>query len=389
MIKEKQMKKYLVSLLLCALGALPVSATSSKVYNAKLVNEQGLAYNNTYPLPTANNGQSIDYFSAQVTVASATYPVETFSSGSQSTFTVTVASSPALGNPAWNVCIAGKCFIGGEDFVWDPLGVSSNTAKNFSAAVNTYFAGILTSTSGISSSVVSATSTQVGYDPTLTSSSQTALTIGPYTSSSTVTGAASGTAAYGTAPGYSSGSAIITLATNPYWANDPSQKSSLAMSVIYSTSSATAITGLTWGSTYYVIPLNATQIELASTSTGAIAGVPIVLKSSSTQLGNATITYTLTPSGLVGTPSYVWQVSNDCLYYPAPYTSATWNNFTTTVSSISIASTTIAGYTNGGATSITDFYQLDYDCIRLNVVAPTSGAIQLKVIGEGKSGFQN
>ena len=75
-----------------------------------------------------------------------------------------------------------------------------------------------------------------------------------------------------------------------------------------STGAALALGGLTNQTTYYVSVVDDDTFELASTSTGAVAGDGIVFTSSSTAGPHS---FTVTPTAFAGTWSYKGQSSND------------------------------------------------------------------------------
>ena len=132
----------------------------------------------------------------------------------------------------------------------------------------------------------------------------------------------------------------------------------LALPVLYAVGSGAAINGLTGGTTYYIIPAAKNYIELSTTSALAQAGDFVTLNSSST----SSQSYSLTPLAIAGTPSFEFQVSNDGSdFLAAPSTG--------TVS--------IASYSNPAADIIVDFGYLNYRYLRLNVTAPTAGALMI------------
>jgi len=168
-------------------------------------------------------------------------------------------------------------------------------------------------------------------------------------------------------------SAVIS-ATNTFTSLDPTQTGMIALPVLYSSSTQT-VSPLVNQTTYYVIPVDRSSFKLALTSTGAIAGVGIVITSS-----NTARTYTLAPLAITGTPSFKWQVSNNGTNY---------NDLTTTPYNVAISSVTMLSYTLGGAASMWDFGPFDYTWIRLNVIGPTTGGIQLKCTPNGEGQDRN
>lgn len=126
--------------------------------------------------------------------------------------------------------------------------------------------------------------------------------------------------------------------------------------------SVTAPTGLTNGTTYYVIKLNEDRYKLATTSTTAVAGTAINI-TALTSTNNAEI---IKPLALaVGANNgFKWQASNDN------------SNF----SDLSVSSVT---YSAAGNT-LWDFGTFAYKYLRLVFVQPTSGGITLRVRLFGK-----
>lgn len=129
---------------------------------------------------------------------------------------------------------------------------------------------------------------------------------------------------------------------------------------------------LTAATTYYAIKVDANDVQLALTSTGAVAGTFITLTSSSTTGPHTT---TLTPLAFTGTASFKWQVSNDCVNY---------QDFTTTSGGIAVSSVTF-GTPYTAFVNNWDFGQVNYQCIRAAVVGPTTGAWTLQILVNGKN----
>lgn len=133
--------------------------------------------------------------------------------------------------------------------------------------------------------------------------------------------------------------------------------------VLYSTG-VVALGGLANQTTYYVYAPTADTLQLSATSTGAVAGVGIPITSSST---TGPHTYTLAPLATAGTPSFKWQASN---------TGATFSD-------ISVSSVTFSSpYT--AASTTWDFGAYNFKWLRLKVVAPTAGSLDLTVTPLGR-----
>jgi trimeric autotransporter adhesin len=159
----------------------------------------------------------------------------------------------------------------------------------------------------------------------------------------------------GSEPSYSSGTAIITI---------PNHGFTLGLPVLY-TSSTISITNLTNQTTYYAVPRSVNTISLATSKANAQNGTYITLGSIAT---NASHTFTLTPLAITGSPSFKWQISND---------GSNWTD--STVSSVTFGSPYTA------TTTFWDFGLVTMHYIRLKVTAPTTGGLDINVIGNGKS----
>ncbi len=250
--------------------------------------------------------------------------------------------------------------------------INANTSLNTVVVATAPVACGLTNPCG----VVKVTSLAVGTasNYALWSSSNAAVTIG---GTVTVDSLGRGTGAlYGGAnASYSINSKDITIANNPFYAKNVAngQASMVALPVLY-TSGTIAISGLTNQSTYYVVPMDVNTIRLSSTSANAQAGIAVTLLSSSTP--TTAHTFTLTPLAIAGTPSFKWQVSND---------GSLWQDYTTTSSGVAVSSVTVASYTAGGAATSWDFGPFGYTYIRLAVISPTAGGLNLLVTMNGKT----
>lgn len=421
-----------------ALGLLALAVLARAgviVYNANLVDETALAYNNTYVLNLTKLG--ITSLSAQAVYSSATVPTATFADGSQSVGSLTVANYQALvaaratnhltvttnsGLKRATVVLPGYVFTEGLD--WKQLSTPTLTAASIASALakvpylavhqsgtviyatttangsnynsvslsvstpaltvaHAFFTGgqnnatvsvngttllqgrdftAATSNAATATSLVSAINASAGlniylhavaasnvanmtsllngalYNFTLQSSSPTALTA----SGVRMTG--------GTTPAFTKGSALFSKASSL----------TLALPVLYTGSPA--IGGLTSGATYYAVPAGTDKFELSKYSTSAVAGVDLVVVTS-TNTGLTPNTYSLAPLAISGTPSFKWQVSND---------GTIWDD-------LAVSSVTVSSYSNPPATTIWSFGFIGLNFIRLNVVAPTTGGLKLRV----------
>ncbi len=269
---------------------------------------------------------------------------------SASPATIVVANANFTGgqDPA-QFCINGTCLT--EGVQWS-LGASSTTATtaasiksaiNASSALNT----ILTSSNTTGSSVVTATSTAAGTisNYSLTSSAPAALSVsGP-------TMVAGANAAY---------------AVNTPTINIPNHGLSTAYAVLFSTPAGTGITPLVNQTTYYVIVVDANNVQLATTSARAQAGQAVTLTSLSTAGPH---TFTLAPLVFTGTAGLQWQVSNDCIAYTP---------LTTTVLGVAVSSLTFATPFTAGNTTW-NLGPVNWQCIEAAVAGPTTGGFAITV----------
>jgi len=125
----------------------------------------------------------------------------------------------------------------------------------------------------------------------------------------------------------------------------------------------TAPTGLTKGTTYYAIKIDANRFKLASSAANALLGTAIDLTASA-----ASGDVIFRPLAFaVGTSSFKWQASND---------GTNWAD-------LSVSSVTLVQI-NAGGTSVWDFADYAYKYIRANFIAPTTGAVALTIRLFGK-----
>lgn len=286
------------------------------------------------------------------------------------TYAVTSSSQAALrvqnanlsgGTDNAVACLNGTCVTANSQ--WFPAFSSTQTAANLATAFNTS-ASSLTVTVQASSNVVTGTSTVVGTQTAyiLTTSTQSLLTVSapvttvlPYGASTVMTG--------GTSSAYTLNSSTLTLTNHSF---------STGLQVLYS--GTPAIGGLATGTTYYVTNLGQNTLGLATSNANAIIGSDIVITSSSSQ--TTAHTYTLAPLAITGTPSFQWMVSDD---------SVNWVPAGPTLNNLAISSVTLSAYTSTGTVNAWDFGHEDYGFLGLNVVAPTTGALNFKARVVGKS----
>lgn len=299
----------------------------------------------------------------------------TFGAASENSFTWNASTPTAISTGPWvgghdNAVLSVNGFTLTANNQFFPITSNAVTASAIATAWQAS-AGSLTVTMGTTGNVVGATATVVGPqgDYALFTSTQGALTIAPFTSSDPVT--ATGFMAGGTASSYTINGSVIQLAktqnlgqAQPVWLSQ--------------TVGSSGLTPLSVNTTYYVIPglSGSGQIQLALTSTGAIAGLPIVLTSSAVKT-TADVFQLNVPQG-IGQIAYDWVVSND---------NVNWSWYKLTPFNVSVASLTIpaANFTAAGVTTGYDLGHMDYGYLGIGVAA-SSGApvnIQAHVIGKG------
>lgn len=137
--------------------------------------------------------------------------------------------------------------------------------------------------------------------------------------------------------------------------------------VYLSTGGATAPSGLANGTTYYPIIIDGNTVKLATTKANASAGTAIDITGEGTQ----GTTYTLNKIGLSGTPSFMWQVSND---------GTNFVTYTPTSSNVTVSSVTFSA---AGSTGW-DFGNIAYKILRLKYLSPTFGGMDLTATGNGE-----
>lgn len=135
----------------------------------------------------------------------------------------------------------------------------------------------------------------------------------------------------------------------------------VGLPVLLSTAAGTVPGPLSAETTYYIIPVSANIIQLATTSAQAIALDPIILVSSTT---SGTQTYNLTPLAIAGTPAFTFKASNDNVAYV----------------DLAVSSSTAGLYTAEGVSFGRDFGVFNYRWLKMAVTAPTAGAINIKAV---------
>lgn len=232
---------------------------------------------------------------------------------------------------------------------WTQGGTAALTATSIASAINAAPGlGSALSATAIGA-IVYTTSTANGLATryTVFTSTQPALRISsPFTTQEPT---ATGSLTNGINPAFTLGQPAFTI---------PNHRLTLAMPVVYSTSNG-LIGGFTSGTTYYAAPLSSDLVALATSSGNALGGTYIVPTSSTTQV--VAHVYTLSPLGNTGTAGFYWQVSNDNI---------NWLDLTISSVTISLsAAPASAGW---------DMGPINFQFLRLNVQAPTTGGIKLK-----------
>jgi hypothetical protein len=241
------------------------------------------------------------------------------------------------------VQIAGQTLTAGTD--WTAVATASGTAKAISDAImaNTTLNAIVSST-WTSAGVVNATATVAGAGHQYYLNSWPAAKIS-HSPASYMN--------HYTASAFDLTNSLI---------NSTSHGLTLGLPVLFATVSGTPPSTLVSGTTYYAIPVTADKFQLATTSTGAIAGANIAI-TTQTALGGGS--YTVTPLAFAGTWSFKFQESNDGTnYYDVPTASSV---------TYSVPATTMWGG------------PIYAQYLRLNFTAGTGGGMKITVKGNGKS----
>lgn len=312
--------------------AIPQPVLASDVtYGDYLINDPTLSYS-TAPVLNLDN---IDFLAMQAIYSSATISALSFDDGRKSTMTITVVSTNNLTAARINI----NGYILDEGDAWTAQATASMTAKAISDAIVAMpgLTDILVST-WASNGVVYATATTIGAAPNSwpTFVSVSSITIsGPSNGSESKVSASTDKITFTSAHGVSTG-----------------------FPMYLTTVSGTAPTGLTSGTTYYAIKSDAVSLQLASSSSNALAGTAVNI-TAITGSGS----FTLTPTAFAGTYSFKWQASND---------NANW--FDVDTDSVT--------YSSPGTTMWDGLINFKY--LRLNFSPGTGGGLNLKVLGFGK-----
>ena len=285
-------------------------------------------------------GQSVIYTTA-ASFGSEYNKVQVYSS-TQAALTV---ATPALsgGQNNASLYVAGNGFTQGNQ--WTAATSNAATTNSLTAALkaSTNLSAFIAFSSGNAlGSVIWATSTANGaYSAFALSASTPALVL----SGASMTG--------GIDSAWTINSATISAPSHGYVTG---------LAVLLSTGGITPPTPLVNQATYYVYVVDANDIQLAATSTGAFSGAGLVITSSSTQVGAKNLTLTpLAPSGTAGVALY--GSVDDVNFF-----SASASSFTVTMS--------------GSLTANSYSWPLGYvgfRYLRANVAGPQAGALNLNV----------
>lgn len=331
---------------------LPFAHATDVAYSGTFVGTEGLATktgqtaNATYTRDMNTTGNRVSF---QVTYSSYTgsTSAKSFTDGSVSTGSITVSSNVYIQTSTPTIR------INGVSISYTPASTSTGTAKSISDGIvaNSSLNTVITST-WTSAGVVTATSTIVGTaaNYAMLSSSQAALAVsGP-------------NMAGGTNAAYTINTPTITITSNGF---------TTGFQVLYTTGSNVAISGITWGTTYYVSVVNpntttglASTFKLSSSLANAQAGTGIVLASSRTLVTADSFTLTpLTFSNTSGAGGVQLQWSDD----GTNFSNATIGNYGVAITSVTFAA--------AGATTIYDLGAISHRYLRASETAPAAGAV--------------
>ena len=335
----------------------------------------------TYPCTFGNCG--VVYATATITGTVGNLPMASSNQLAVSTSGVFMTG----GQNNASVCINSYCWTANASSssfsptAWYPATSNNATATSLAATINasSTTTGVVASAL---SSVVYATATVIGASPNsyVITVTTNAVTPSVLVSSVAATGTQVGIFSGGTNAGYTFNGTMISLPGNNLQTGEAVWFSSTTTSPVlyYSTGTAGAVqTALAVNTTYYVIdqPPYSTNpnIQLALTSTGAVAGLAMVFTSSSAI--NPAPTYTLNVAAIAGAPSAKWMVSND---------NTNWVSYPPTPFNITISTIGFGGYFSTGAVTTTDFGHMDWGWLGFSLNAPTQGAVNasVKIIGK-------
>lgn len=278
----------------------------------------------------------LDRFSLQAVYSNGAPAASTVTDGVKATLTITLNTSTTSMHGA-TITINGVSIAEGGG-AWTCITSSNACAKSLSNAItaNSSLNTLMTSTHGLTNSLVVATAAAVG-----------AITYTVAVTTPAISVPAGGFVG-GVAPNVDATSNAITSVAHGF---------TTGLKVLYSSTTVTSgIGGLQGGTTYFTIRTDADTYSLATTSTTAAAGTAVDV---TTLPGGQT--FTVTPLAFsAGSAGFSWQASND------------GTNF----ANLSITSIT---YSGTAGNTVWDFASNNYRYLRLNFVAPTNGGVNLAV----------
>lgn len=326
--------------LIMSFGYREVSAVSKVSGKALSIRDQSVA-----TTPSFDVGE-ISRLAIQVNYSSSTLANVSFTDGSKSSIQVTVTSAAYVFNSTPTLVINGVILS------YTPVQTATGTAQAIANAINANSSlnTIIVSTwASPSLGIVSATATVTGLNAySVTTSSWAALT----PSNFAFTG--------GVASDVTSASDLVTK-TNSY---------AVGQGVSLSTTTNVALPGLTWGVTYYVIPvITGSTFKLATSRANASAGTAIDISSSSTGGGAFVLSASSTTTG----SSFVMQQSIDNV------------NWVVATSTGSVLPTVTVGPPSGIGTVDFDLGFYNYRYLRFNFTPANAGGLDIDVWFQGKN----
>lgn len=405
-------------------------------YNAVLVNETALAYNNTYPVNLQSNG--IGTLSAQAYYSSATVANATFKDGSQATGSFTVLSFAALksasavdhltvtntglaGSGA-TIIVPGFTFREGVD--WAVGNVASNTAVNIKNALATVpylsvsasgsivyataTAGSYYNSFGLVSTnanIVAATPQFVGGQdnavikingtPLLQGSNWTAATANSNTATSIASAINASSALNTHIHAAASGAVVTTTSTLNGALFNYSIVSSTPTALLASGALMTGgnTSAFTLGSSLFTVPAHGLTLALPVLYSGTPAIGGLIAQTTYYALPLSVNAFELakySTSAVAGTDLVLITSTNTQLsqhtYTLAPLGIAGSPSFKWQVSNdnsvwtdLAVSSVTV-GLTDPANSTIWSFGFIGTQLLRLNVIAPTAGGLALRVV---------
>ena len=270
-------------------------------------------------------------------------------------FTLTTSDAAKLAKTAWSagqengyINIGGTTLTHGTDFT--AVTSSHTTANAIAVAINANAAlsalisvsSATEATSPLTAGIIQLISKENGYNPLVVSVSNTSHLLPDY-------------------PRFQGGkNSDVDFVDNTI--TEAAHNLPVGLGVVYSTGSNLAITGLTFGTTYYVVPVDANSFKLSDTAAHAYAGTNIADLSAA---GDATFVLAPQPLSSAATDGITYLGSNDG----------------TTFYSVTQSSVPYDAASTGALTPFVDFTGR---YLRLSFVAPTRGALNVNAIINGR-----